>query len=211
MYIPSRWRYRETGNSKHTTSGEIMTVPDFRPQLASAQAWVAELIEGVGGDQLSLSTPCPDFDVRDLIAHVYQGADRVRGMGEGRPAESITFTPDQLPADLAAGYREHAQQAQQAWAGDDTLGRLVTAPWGTVPGAAAIGAYLNEALAHGWDLATATGQPNEIDPELATVALQLAQRAVPADGRDQMPFAEVVASAEDATPSTKFVNWMGRG
>jgi uncharacterized protein (TIGR03086 family) len=189
----------------------MMNLPDLRPQLAVAQNWVAALIEGVQTDQLGLPTPCHDFDVRDLIAHVYKGADRVRGMGEGRAADTIDFTVDQLPADLAAGYREHIAAAQQAWAGDDSLGRLVTAPWGTVPGAMAVGGYLTEALAHGWDLATATGQPNEIDPELATVALQVAERAIPAQGRQEMPFAEVVPAAQDATPGTKFVNWMGRG
>jgi hypothetical protein len=57
----------------------------------------------------------------------------------------------------------------------------------------------------------ATGQPNGVDPELATAALQVAERAIPADGRDEMPFAAVVRSAEDASPGTRFVNWMGRG
>ena len=43
-------------------------------------------------------------------------------------------------------------------------------PFGEVPGAVALGIHTVEAIVHGWDLATATGQPAAIDPELCAVA-----------------------------------------
>ena len=187
-----------------------MNLPDLRPQLAQAQDWMASLIDQIEPAQLSAATPCDDWDVRDLVAHVYMGAGRVRAMGEGRPAESVQADVDGLPADLGAGYREAVAAARAAWADDAQLNRPVHAPWGVVPGAAAIGGYLNEALAHGWDLAVATGRPSEIDPALAAAALKVAQLAIPAEGRDQMPFGEVVPCAADASPSDRFVSWMGR-
>jgi uncharacterized protein (TIGR03086 family) len=188
----------------------IMNLPDLRPQLAQAQDWLASLIDQIDPAQLNAPTPCDDWDVRDLVAHVYMGAGRVEAMGKGRPAESVQSAVDDLPADLGAGYREAIRAAQAAWADDAQLGREVHAPWGVVPGGAAIGGYLNEALTHGWDLATALGLPSTVDPELAELALRFAYRAIPAEGRDQMPFGEVVPSAPDAGPSERFINWMGR-
>ena len=187
------------------------TLPDFRTQLATAQDWVASLIEQVTPDQLSKATPCTEFDVRELIAHVYMGAHRVTGMAAGADASTILFPVEQLPEDLAGGYRAAIAESQAAWTDDRLLAQMMTAPFGTMPGAALLGAYTMEALAHGWDLAKATGQPTEIEPELAGLALDIAQRTLPAEGREFFPFDDVVPSAEGATVTTRFVNWTGRG
>lgn len=186
------------------------TVPDLRHTLAEAQAWVAELIDGVADDQLRLSTPCPEFDVAQLIGHLYTGADRVRVMAEGGDALTVPFITELPAGGIADGYRRRTVAAQQAWSAHADLSSPVQAPWGTVPAAAAIGSYLSEALAHGWDLAVATGQPAEADPHLAEPALQAAQRGIPADVRGQIPFGPVIEPAADATPTERFVNWMGR-
>ncbi|SDS37703.1 TIGR03086 family metal-binding protein [Microlunatus soli] len=185
-------------------------VPDLRPALAAAQEWVAALIDGVGDDQLRLPTPCPDFDVAQLIGHLYTGADRVRVMAEGGDALTVPFIGE-LPGDgIADGYRSRTAAAQRAWAERADLSAPVRAPWGEVPAAAAIGNYLSEALAHGWDLAVATGQPAEADPALVEPALQAARRGIPAELRGQIPFGPVIEPADDATPTERFVNWMGR-
>ena len=52
-------------------------------------------------------------------------------------------------------------------------------PWGKVPGRFALAGYIQEILAHGWDLSKATGQPTEGDPELALWALTTAKRILP--------------------------------
>lgn len=88
---------------------------------------------------------------------------------------------------------------------------MVTAPFGTLPGAAALGAYLSEHVAHGWDLAVATGQPSEGDPDLAEIALQAMTAALPAEQRGgQIPFAAPVKPAADTGPTERLANWTGR-
>lgn len=188
-----------------------MDLHDFRPQLARAQAWVAELIDGVRPEFLGLPTPCPDYDVRGLIAHLYFGTRRVQVMGEGGDAMAVEFGAADLPTDLGAGYRALAEAAQGAWGDDEKLTTLVRAPWGEVPGGMALGGYLNEALVHGWDLATATGQPSEAEPELAVAALRVAQRAIPADFRGgPVPFGPLVPSTDADSPTVQLVHWSGR-
>jgi hypothetical protein len=50
----------------------------------------------------------------------------------------------------------------------------------------ALAGYVRELLARGWDLATATGQPAELDQELAAFALEVSRRSLPAWlGREQ--------------------------
>lgn len=184
---------------------------DLRPFLAQAQDWVAGLIDGVRPDQLDRPTPCPEFDVRALVGHLYTGAGRVRRIGEGSDPMVEPHVVTDLPDDLAGGYRDRIRAARAAWADDATLTRTVRVPWGEVPGVLALGGYLTETLTHGWDLARATGQPSEAAPELAERALVAARHAVPEEPRGgHIPFGPPVAAASDAGPTERLANWLGR-
>jgi uncharacterized protein (TIGR03086 family) len=72
--------------------------------------------------------------------------------------------------------------------------------------------YIQEVLAHGWDLAQATGQPAEGDPELATWALAISRRILPPEirGQEGVPFGPVVEAPAGAGPYTQLAAWLGR-
>lgn len=193
-----------------TNATQTTELPDLRPQLTRAEQWVETLIAGVRPDQLGNPTPCDEFDVRTLIAHLYTGAGRVEAMAKGLDARTVPLVSDLPDGDLAAGYHDKAEAGRQAWSEAD-LSAPVTAPWGSAPGAVAIGMYLQEVLAHGWDLAVATGQPSEADQDLAEAALIAGQQTLPEQPRGgPIPFAPVVESAPEATPTQRLVNWTGR-
>jgi uncharacterized protein (TIGR03086 family) len=79
-----------------------------------------------------------------------------------------------------------------------------------VPGRGAVGAYTSETLVHGWDLAVATGQDSEADPELAEAVLALARWAIPAEPRGgHVPFAQPVEPAAGAGATERLANWSG--
>lgn len=189
-----------------------MTLPDSRPQLAESQEWVATLIDAITPEQLDAPTPCDGWTVRDLVEHLLAVEGRVAGL----PAlGSVDDLPRRVPLperDVAGAFRQASLEAQQAWADDSLLTTMVSPPWGEVPGAAAIGAYINEHLAHGWDLATAIGQHAEADPQLVGPVLAMAQHAIPdvARGTEHMPFGPVIDSATDAGPTEQLANWLGR-
>ena len=84
-------------------------------------------------------------------------------------------------------------------------------PWGVVPGAAALGMYVNETLVHGWDLAVATGQPAESPTRSSPqVAFQAARGSSRADPRfDGVPFGPVVEPRDGAGTTERLANWSG--
>ncbi|GAA1427031.1 TIGR03086 family metal-binding protein [Microlunatus lacustris] len=198
-----------TATQTHATRTD--DVQDPRVALARSQQWVAELLAGVTPDQLTLPTPCAEFDVAQLVQHLYGVADRVEALGHGRPAADVPAFVDDLPEDLAAGYRALAERSQAAWADDAALTRVVVAPFGPLPGAQVVGVYVSEQVTHGWDLAMATGQPAEAAPELAELG-ERAIRAVldPLPRGGVVPFGPAVEAAPGAGPTERLAAYLGR-
>ena len=187
------------------------TDADPREALAMTQAWVAGLLAGVGPEQLALPTPCAEFDVAALVAHLYGVADRIEVMGQGRPAASAPAVADALPDDLAAGYRARAERSQAAWTDDAALTRVVLAPFGPLPGHQVVGVYVSEQLAHGWDLAVATGQPAEAPAELVALgerSIRVVLDPIPRGG--PVPFGPAVEPAPGAGPTARLAAYLGR-
>lgn len=180
---------------------------DPRPHYTAALAWVHGLM--TRADELDAPTPCAEFDVRSLLGHLVCTVERARVIGEGGDPHSVPLVVTDL-ADPAAAYAAATAKTLAVWADDALLDRPVTAPWGTVPGRAAVWGYLNETLVHGWDLAVATGQDPEADPDLAGVVLAAAPRIIPEEPRGgHMPFAPVVAPRPGAGPTERLANWSG--
>lgn len=121
-------------------------------------------------------------------------------VGEGGNVSASPAFVDGVADDgWQAAYQAASARAIAVWADDARLDAIVTVPWGTMPGRAALSGYVQETLMHGWDLATATGQPTELDPELATWTLALAQRILPPEPRGGgIPFGPVVPVGANA-------------
>lgn len=195
-----------------------MKLPDLRTQLFDAQTWVSDLVAGTAADQFELPTPCTEFTVTGLIEHLFGVQLRVlayateRAVGDTPSTVPLTSTD---PTEIAGQLRDLAEQGRRAWAEwsvEELQSQSVTAPFGSVPGAAALGIMTSENLVHGWDLAVATGQPSEADPPTATMLLAMMQRALPAEprGGDAIPFAAPVTAAADAGPTERLAAWTGR-
>jgi len=187
---------------------------DPRPLYLRAVAQTEITVAAVTPDQLGLPTPCPEYDVRTLLAHITGGLTRTALVGEGDPdALARPSMAEGVPDDAwPAAYRAAAARAAAAWSDDTKLDALVEVPWGKVPGRIALSGYVQEVLAHGWDLAKATGQPTEGDPELATWALAISGRILPPEirGQEGVPFGPVVEVPADAGPYTQLAAWLGR-
>jgi uncharacterized protein (TIGR03086 family) len=170
------------------------------------------VVAAVRPDQLDLPTPCADYDVRALLSHMVGGLNRVAAVGAGGDALARPARAEEVPDDgWLDAYRAAAQRAAAAWADDARLDAMVEVPWGKIPGRLAMAGYLQEILAHGWDLARATGQPTEGDPELARVALAAARQVLPAEGRGaDIPFGPVVPVPADAPAYAQLAAWLGR-
>jgi len=187
---------------------------DPRPLHRRAIAQTETAVAAVTPDQFTLPTPCTEYDVRALLSHIIGGLTRAALVGEGDPdALARPATAEGVPDDgWPAAYRAAAGRVTAAWADDAKLDTLVEVPWGKVPGRFALAGYIQEILAHGWDLAKATGQETERDPELALWSLTTAKRILPPEIRAaaDVPFGPVVAVPPTATPYTQLAAWLGR-
>lgn len=185
---------------------------DPRPAWSAALNWVCDLARAVPADRMADPTPCGDFDVRTLLAHLVTTVRRPAAIAVGTDPTAAPLVSEDVLDDPVAAYVAQARAAIAAFDADDALlDRVVRMPFGEVTGRAALWALLNETLVHGWDLAVATGQDPEADPELPAAALADARTTLPADVRGgPVPFGPVVTSAPDAGPTERLANWSGR-
>lgn len=185
---------------------------DPRPLHRRAVAQTGAVVSAVAPAQLTLPTPCTEFDVRALLSHITGGLNRIAIVGEGGDALARPAVEEGVPDDgWPAVYAAAAGRAAAAWADDARLDALVEVPWGKVPGRIALAGYIQEILAHGWDLAKATGQDTEGDPELAEWALAAARRILPPGNRGgEVPFGPVTEAPPGAGPYARLAAWLGR-
>lgn len=127
-----------------------------------AQDAFAGVLAAVSPQQMGDPTPCTEWTVGELIGHVIGGNERVR-IRAGLRAE-----PDaSWPADFIEAHRATAVAAQQVFAAPDGMTIMFGLPIGPVPGSTFVRMRAVDGLAHAWDLAKATGQSTDLDPELA--------------------------------------------
>ena len=135
----------------------------------SVSGWMAA-VEGVDGNWTA-STPCADWDVRQLVNHVV-GEDRwTKPLVDGR---TIAEVGDSLDGDLlgerpVAAAREAAEEAVTAVTARLPEAGLVHLSYGEETIAQYILQLTADHLIHGWDLAVATGQDRDLDSEVVAV------------------------------------------
>ncbi|MEO6570161.1 MAG: TIGR03086 family metal-binding protein [Ilumatobacteraceae bacterium] len=192
--------------------GDVSGRPDPRPGFARTATQLGETIRRVGDDDLARLTSCDGWDVQTLLAHIVGVANRVAALGRGSIETGELPVPDRVArAEWVPMWIGAAADALDVWADDDLLTTMVSPPFGTMPGAVALGIYTTELTVHHWDLATAIGAPVEWDDRLIVGALAGMMVALPADGRgDGIPFSSVVDVAPDAAPIDRLVAYTGR-
>jgi uncharacterized protein (TIGR03086 family) len=187
---------------------------DPSPALAEALKLTGRLVAVVRPEQWAWPTPCPEWDVRQLVDHLVSGQQLFARVLRGEPVEealtAVRAVPDRLGDDAAAAHDLSGRELVAAFAGPGVLERTVRVPFGTVPAAVALHLRITESLVHGWDLATALGEPFDppaalVEPELAFSVPLLAQ--VPPERR---VFAPSRSALEGARPIEHLVALLGR-
>lgn len=139
-------------------------------QLRAAHADFLRRVRRVTPAQLAAPTPCPDWDVRALLAHVIGGDLGYVALLHGADSEQFLAGRRAFVLDEAA-VAEQAQASGQAliaaFAEPGALERTVAHPIGEIPATRLLGMRLTEWLVHGWDLARALGTDESMHAELA--------------------------------------------
>lgn len=128
------------------------------------------LVENIASRQWDAPTPCSEWTVRDLLAHVVGMNLVFAAMLAGkRPPPSAA---DVLGGDPAGAYARSAQLLLDAFGVPGVLEQSFQSPMGTATGLERLQIRNYDLLAHLWDLAQATGQQLENDPVLQASAQQ---------------------------------------
>jgi uncharacterized protein (TIGR03086 family) len=97
------------------------------------------------------------------------------------------------------------------FAGPGGMATTFKLPFGEVPGQFFVGIRTTDVLTHTWDLAAATGQSTDIDPELAAEQLAAARALVGAQFRGPgKPFAEEQPCSSERMPADQLAAFLGR-
>lgn len=175
-----------------------------------ALAATGDLVANVEAGQFSDPTPCPEFDVRALLSHLVAGNHRYVQIAHGEPATATPLAGDLVNDDALTPYKESAAAVSRAWSDPALLERTVQLPFGEFPGAFALGVHTVEGIVHGWDLATATGQPSELEPDLYAVAWRNTKDIDDSFRGPGRPFGPAVPVSPDATDTERLMAWLGR-
>lgn len=165
------------------------------------------LIASTSPDQWSAHTPCPEFDVRDLVGHIV-GWVRVFDAA----ANGGKFDGDPTSYDVHDGsaedFRKHAASLLDGWR---TYGidRTVQLVGGEMPAQMAYNMTFMEYMAHGWDLARGTGQRLPFTDAEAAETLRRARDTLQPQFRGDAIGPEI-AVPDDAPAIDQFVGFMGR-
>jgi uncharacterized protein (TIGR03086 family) len=124
-------------------------------------------VQEVSGDWAA-PTPCTDWNVRALVNHVV-GEDRwTKPLVDGRTIADVgdAFDGDLLDEDPKPLAMAAADEAITAVAERLPAGGKVHLSYGEEDIEEYISQLVADHLIHGWDLAVATGQKRDLDPEL---------------------------------------------
>jgi uncharacterized protein (TIGR03086 family) len=138
-----------------------------------AVSWIAD-------SDLSRATPCAEWDLRALVAHMTAQHRGFAAAAEGRGADPAVWRPTVEEAEPVKAHAEAAAAVITAFSAEDVLDRDFVLPelGRTVPGRLAVGFHLVDYVVHGWDVARTLGLPYEPGQDVLDLALPIA-RAVP--------------------------------
>lgn len=133
---------------------------------------VSAVVAAVRPEDLGLPTPCAGWSVRQLLDHMVWENLMAASVAEDAPRTD--HTADHLGDDHRAAFEDSARAALAAFTHSGML-RRTYGPY-DAPGAMLVQQVVVELLAHGWDLARATGAPTGLAPTVAEETLAAARR-----------------------------------
>jgi uncharacterized protein (TIGR03086 family) len=170
---------------------------------------MARLIADIPPGAWTAPTPCAHWTVRDLVAHVVGANVKYTGIAAGD--DFAPGVPDiDLGENAAATYRRTLAEMVDAWRRPGALDREIGLPRGqSGPAEMAAWIHLAETLAHGWDLARATGQHPDFDEEVIRACLEDCKRRMPPQRGEGSPFADATL-AEGHSLIDQLAAYLGR-
>jgi uncharacterized protein (TIGR03086 family) len=174
-------------------------------QLDALGPILGGVVAGIDSDQLGNPTPCANFDVRGVLAHMISGATAFAAAFRGE----TTSPSNAAPVDELAAFAPALTNLATAMHEPGALDRTIEAPFGAIDGASFARFVVLDGLVHGWDLSVATGQ--SYDPPAAVVAAATDfATSVLENLRDGETFAAATEATKNASLIEQLAAYTGR-
>ena len=189
------------------------TTPNPTLDLGPQAAVVAGLAEAVTDEQLADPTPCPEYAVRNMLAHLTHLAGAFRDAGRKDLGVTTDTSPGSSLPELGPDWREELPKVladmAEAWRDPAAWTGMTRAGGVDLPGEVAGLVATDELVIHGWDLARATGRPYTPDPAALQVCHDFLEASADAPDRGEI-FGPVVGVEADAPLLARAVGLSGR-
>ena len=159
-------------------------------------------VEALTSEDLHRPTPCAEWDVRALVAHIVAGTDGLVAVLRG---EEPDWGKDSLGDDPLAVLRQARDEALAAWSEPGA----VETPSRQMPGMRVVDFAMADAVAHSWDLAAALGRPFDL-PEAHAQLVFDRWEDVADTGRQYGVFGPRVEVPDDAPVLVRLLGLFGR-
>lgn len=163
-------------------------------------------LDDVTDEALDSPTPCADWRLRDLLAHMADGLDAFVEASGGRIAVGLpTTVTGSSPDDLKA----RACALLDAWVEPPVELVTLGAPRHLLPSGLLLATAALEIGVHGWDVGVATGHPQPLPADLAADLLEVAAAVVSPLDRPSRFDPQKTTSPSDE-PSIRLLAFLGR-
>jgi uncharacterized protein (TIGR03086 family) len=191
-----------------------MSTDEIRlPILGRALDQAGHLVAGSTPEQAELPTPCRSWSVRELIAHLVRDLGNFGAVARGEKPDYSKQLAD-LDGDWFVAFATARHGLDQAWSSADLASSVPTMGGGTAPLVSRADQQIAECAVHAWDLAVATRQNEDLDPDVGAHGLLWAKQNLAPEHRgseeEGKAFGPEVPIADDAPVYERLAAWFGR-
>ena len=152
----------------------------------------------VGEKDWTFPTPCSDWDVQYLTAHVVGGnrfaVQVLAGMAATEAIEQVMSAP-QLGDDAVEAWTSTCQTQAAGFHAQGALWRTIDHPLGEISGRQFLDFRVFDITLHAWDLARSIGADERLDRDLVDVVMSIVEDGPPGMGFGLAELGQVAATA----------------
>ena len=182
-----------------------MTSTPSNPGDLCAQAMdsASRFVNAIRPDQWHDSTPCEEWDLRALVAHITDEALWAAELFAGKTMDEVgdRLDGDPLGDDPIASFNAALAAAREAVLKPGTMDMVCHLSFGDFPGSEYASQLFLDYLVHGWDVAKGSGQDPALELGLVEACIPFAERwvvfAKEAEVFADSPHVAAGASAQD--------------
>jgi uncharacterized protein (TIGR03086 family) len=118
-----------------------------------------------------------------VVNHIVGGTGFFAELAEKGAVTDSGDETDCTATDFAATFQREAERLVAAFRAPGAMTKPMKLPFGELPGSVCVWIAAGDIFTHGWDLAKATGQPTDLEPDVAARLLAQIEPILPDDMR----------------------------